>query len=54
MNSRSRLGMLLGCGLTLGITVQAAINIAVVTGSAPTKGMPAAFISYAAATSWPA
>ena len=46
MNSRSRLGMLLGCGLTLGITVQAAINIAVVTGSAPTKGMPAAFISY--------
>lgn len=46
MNSRSRLGMLLGCGLTLGITLQAAINIAVVTGSVPTKGMPAAFISY--------
>ena len=46
MNSRSRLGMLLGCGLTLGITLQAAINIAVVTGAAPTKGMPAAFISY--------
>lgn len=46
MNSRSRLGMLLGCGLTLGISLQAAINIAVVTGAAPTKGMPAAFISY--------
>ncbi len=44
--SRSRLGMLLGCGLTLGITLQAVINIAVVTGSVPTKGMPAAFISY--------
>lgn len=46
VNSRSRLGMLLGCGLTLGITLQAVINIAVVTGSVPTKGMPAAFVSY--------
>ncbi|MDR0931977.1 MAG: FtsW/RodA/SpoVE family cell cycle protein [Victivallales bacterium] len=46
LNSRSRLGMLVSCGLTLGISIQAAINLAVVTGSVPTKGMPAAFISY--------
>jgi cell division protein FtsW len=44
--SSSRLGMLLGFALTLGVTVQAAINLAVVSGSAPTKGMPAPFISY--------
>ena len=44
--SGSRLGMLLGFALTLGVTVQAAINLAVVSGSAPTKGMPAPFISY--------
>ena len=44
--SSSKLGMLLGFALTIGITVQAAINLAVVSGSAPTKGMPAPFISY--------
>ena len=42
----SRLGMLLGFGLTLGISLQAWINLLVVTGTAPTKGMPAPFISY--------
>ena len=42
----SRLGMLLGFALTFFITIQAAINLAVVSGSAPTKGMPAPFISY--------
>ena len=46
LHSSSRLGMLLGFGLTLGISLQAFINIAVVTGSIPTKGMPAPFISY--------
>ncbi len=46
IHSNSRLGMLLGYGLTLGISLQAFINIAVVTGSIPTKGMPAPFISY--------
>ncbi len=46
LQSPSRLGMLLGFALTMGITLQAAINIAVVSGSAPTKGMPAPFISY--------
>ena len=46
IRSNSRLGMLLGFGLTLGISLQALINIGVVTGSIPTKGMPAPFISY--------
>ncbi len=46
VSSTSRLGMLLGYALTLGISLQAVINIAVVTGSMPTKGMPAPFISY--------
>jgi cell division protein FtsW len=39
-------GRLLGFGLTLMLTVQAAMNIAVVTGSMPTKGLPLPFISY--------
>lgn len=39
-------GRLLGLGLTLMIVVQAAINIGVVTGSLPTKGLPLPFISY--------
>ncbi len=46
LNANSRLGMLLGYGLTMVIACQALINIAVVTGSFPTKGMPAPFISY--------
>ncbi len=46
VRSTSRLGMLLGFALTLGISLQAWINLLVVTGSAPTKGMPAPFISY--------
>ena len=46
VTSNSRLGMFLGFALTLGIAVQAIINIAVISGSAPTKGMPAPFISY--------
>ncbi|MBE6392509.1 MAG: hypothetical protein E7044_00410 [Lentisphaerae bacterium] len=44
--SESRLGMLLGFALSCGITLQAAINLLAVSGSAPTKGMPAPFISY--------
>ena len=39
-------GRLLGFGLTLMLSVQAAMNIAVVTGSMPTKGLPLPFISY--------
>jgi cell division protein FtsW len=37
---------LLGFGLTLMITLQAVINIAVVTGCMPTKGLPLPFISF--------
>ena len=46
LKARSRLGTLLGFALTCGIILQAAINLLVVSGSAPTKGMPAPFISY--------
>ncbi len=45
-NSNHRLGMLLGFGLSCCIGFQAAINLAVIAGAAPTKGMPAPFISY--------
>ena len=44
--SRSRLGMLLAFGLAVAIQLQALINLAVISGSVPTKGMPAPFISY--------
>lgn len=39
-------GRLLGFGITMMIGVQAAVNIAVVTGLAPTKGLALPFISY--------
>ena len=42
----NRLGAIMGFALTCSVTLQAAINIAVVSGSIPTKGMPAPFISY--------
>ena len=46
LGAKTRLGMLLGCGLTVAIQAQAIINLAVISGTAPTKGMPAPFISY--------
>ena len=39
-------GKLMGFGLTLMITIQAAINIGVVTGCLPTKGLALPFISF--------
>lgn len=46
VNAGNRLGAIMGFALSCSITLQAAINIAVVSGSIPTKGMPAPFISY--------
>ncbi len=46
IGARSKLGMLLAFGLAMAIQLQATINLAVISGSAPTKGMPAPFISY--------
>ena len=44
--AQDKSGMLLGIGLTVLITTQAIINLGVVSGAFPTKGMPAPFISY--------
>ncbi|MCQ2378734.1 MAG: putative lipid II flippase FtsW [Victivallaceae bacterium] len=46
MRARERSGMILGATLFFYITCQAAINLGVISGSIPTKGMPAPFISY--------
>ncbi len=44
--ARDKQGKLAGFALTLGVMIQAIINLAVVSGSAPTKGMSAPFFSY--------
>lgn len=46
LNSRSRMGMLLAQTITFIILIQAAINIGVVSGALPTKGISAPLISY--------
>ena len=46
MRAPDTFGMVLGCGITFMIGVQAFINIGVVTGALPNKGMPLPFISY--------
>ena len=37
---------LVGCGIIISLTFQAVLNIAVVTASAPTKGIPLPFITF--------
>jgi cell division protein FtsW len=46
LHARDRFGMLLAAGVTLLISLQAAINIGVVTSALPNKGLPLPFISY--------
>jgi cell division protein FtsW len=44
-NASDTFGLLLGCGITFLIVCQAIVNIGVVTGALPNKGMPLPFIS---------
>lgn len=46
MNAKDMFGRLLAFGITAMISLQAAANIAVVTGCMPTKGLPLPLISY--------
>ena len=46
LRARDRFGMLLGFGVVLLISLQAAVNIGVTTALLPNKGMPLPFISY--------
>ena len=43
---RDTFGFLLGAGITLALSLQAAFNLAVVTASAPTKGIPLPFMTF--------
>jgi cell division protein FtsW len=45
-SSKDKAGLFLGSGITFMICAQAIINLGVVSGAFPTKGMPAPFISY--------
>jgi cell division protein FtsW len=46
MNATETFGLLLGSGITFLISLQAFINIGVVTSALPNKGLPLPFISY--------
>jgi cell division protein FtsW len=46
LNAREPFGFLLAAGITFLISLQAAINIGVVTSALPNKGLPLPFISY--------
>ncbi len=46
LHVKDRQGVLLGSGLTCMIILQALINVGVISGALPTKGMPAPLISY--------
>ncbi|HWN95628.1 MAG TPA: putative lipid II flippase FtsW [Methylomirabilota bacterium] len=46
MRSCDRFGMMLGCGITFLISLQAFVNIGVVTTVLPNKGLPLPFVSY--------
>lgn len=46
LRARDNFGMMLGCGITFLIGMQALINIGVVTSALPNKGLPLPFISY--------
>jgi cell division protein FtsW len=45
LRCRDRFGRLIAAGIVMAITIQAAVNIAVVTVVVPTKGIPLPFIS---------
>ena len=45
-NARSRQGLYTGFGIAVTIVFQALINIGVVSGALPTKGIPAPLLSY--------
>jgi len=46
VTAKDMYGTILGIGITSVVTIQAVINIAVVTGSMPVTGVPLPFISY--------